>query len=325
MEIKKTIEKVPGGMMVVPLLFGAVIHTFWPKSAEFLGGFTGSFMTGTGAILFIFFFALGTGLDIRSTGRIARKGMTMLIAKVFLAALLGILASRILPVGGVTSGIFSGLSVLAIIASFNAINGGLLVALLTPLNRKIDVASYPFFSIQSGPFFTMITLGAAGLGQFPWKALLSTLIPYILGIFCGSLDPDMRKMFAPVAGTLVPFFAFTLGYSLDLSMIVRSVFTGIIMGLAVVFISGFVMWAADRFISGSDGLEGIAASSTAGAAVTVPATIAMMDKTYSATADSATAIVATSVIVTAILTPILTMWYYKRLIRTNRLEDQIKY
>lgn len=322
MQIKKAIEKVPGGMIVVPLLLGALVHTFFPNGAEYLGGFTGQFMGGTGVILFIFFFALGTGLDLRSTPRIARKGMTILLVKVLLAAGLGIFASRFLPVSGVQSGLFAGLSVLAIITTFNAVNGGLFVALMTPLNRKIDAASYPFFSIQSGPFFTMLTLGAAGLGSFPWQALVSTLIPYILGVTLGSLDKEIRKMFAPVAGALVPFFAFTLGNTLDLAMIARSGFTGILMGVGVVVITGAVMWVADKYIAGSDGLAGIASSSTAGAAVTVPATIAMMDKSYAATASSATAIVATSVIVTALLTPLATMWYYKYLVRHNALEDQ---
>lgn len=323
MRIKKSIEKIPGGMMVVPLLIGAIIHTLFPNSATSLGGMTGAYMGGTSVILFIFFFALGTGLDVRSTPRIARKGVTILLSKVIFAAILGIIASKFLPVNGVQSGLFKGLSVLAIIAAFNATNGGLLVALLEPLDRKIDVASYPFFSIESGPFFTMITLGAAGLGSFPWQALVSTLVPYVLGILLGTLDADIRKMFAPLAGPLVPFFAFTLGFSMNLGMIVESGFTGIVMGIAVVIFSGLVVWLADVYIGGSDGLAGLAASSTAGAAVTVPATIALADVTYQATATSATAIVATSVIVTAILTPMITMWYYKYLTRTNKLEVQV--
>ncbi|WP_054735556.1 2-keto-3-deoxygluconate permease [Lentilactobacillus parafarraginis] len=314
MKIKKNIEKIPGGMMVVPLVLGAIIHSIWPKADVTLTGVTGSFMIGTSVILFIFFFAVGTNINLKSSGKIAAKGVTLLLGKVILAALIAILMNLFLPKAGITTGIFSGLSVLAVLAAFNASNGGLYVALMTTIpDREVDVAAYPFFSIQSGPFFTMVTLGLAGIGAFPWPALVSTLVPFVLGMVLGGLDPDLKALFSPLQGALVPFFAFTIGYSLSLSMILKSGLVGILIGVAVVFISGYVLYLLDRYLVRSDGLAGWAASSTAGAAVSVPIVIAQMDSSFNATAGSATAIVATSVLVSAILTPMVTMMYYKRL------------
>ncbi|MEE5988541.1 2-keto-3-deoxygluconate permease [Ligilactobacillus equi] len=313
MKIKATIEKVPGGMMVLPLLLGATIHTLAPKSAESLGGITGAVMTGTPVLLFVFFFAIGVNINLKASGKIAAKGINILIGKILLAAILGIGLNQILPENQMMTGVLSGLSVLAVIAAFNAANGGLYAALMSSLpDRDVDVAAYPFFSIQSGPFFTMITLGIAGIGSFPWQALVSTLVPFVLGWLLGTLDPEIREMFSPVSGALIPFFAFSIGFSMDFHMIINSGLTGILVGLGVVLISGFILSTTDKLILKSDGVAGWAASSTAGAAVSVPPLIAEMDKTFAPVATSATAIVATSVIVTAILTPVMTMWAYKR-------------
>lgn len=300
--------------MVVPLVIGAIIHSIWPHADVALTGVTGSFMVGTSVTLFIFFFAVGTNINLKSSGKIAAKGLSLLFGKVILAALIAIVMNMFLPKQGITTGIFSGLSVLAVLASFNASNGGLYVALMTTIpDREVDVAAYPFFSIQSGPFFTMITLGLAGIGAFPWQALVSTLVPFILGMILGGLDPEMRKLFSPLQGGLVPFFAFSIGYSLSLDMIIKSGLVGILVGVASVFITGYVLYLLDRYLVRSDGLAGWAASSTAGAAISVPIVIAQMNPSFKSVAGSATAIVATSVLVSAILTPIVTMWYYKRL------------
>lgn len=322
MPIKKYIDKVPGGIMIVPLIIGTLVHTIWPKLDLELSGVTGSYMIGTSVLLFVFFFCIGTGINLKASGKIAAKGVTLLSVKVLLAALLGIIINMFLPIKGITTGIFAGFSTLAVIASFNAANGGLYTALMSTIpDREIDLAAYPFFSIQSGPFFTMLTLGIAGIGAFPWQALVSTLVPFALGMILGGLDPAIRKMYAPVGGALIPFFAFTIGYSMNFSMLIKSGLVGILMGIAVVLISGFVLCLSDRYIARSDGLAGWAASSTAGAAISVPVVIAQMDKHFAPVAASATAIVATCVLITAILTPVVTMWYYRRLKRQGKLKN----
>ena len=49
--IKRGIERIPGGMVIVPLTLGALIATFAPGTAGFFGSFTGALFTGALPIL----------------------------------------------------------------------------------------------------------------------------------------------------------------------------------------------------------------------------------------------------------------------------------
>src|SRR5216684_1637744 len=49
--IKRSIDRIPGGMMIVPLFFGAIIRTWAPGAPSFFGSFTGALFTGALTIL----------------------------------------------------------------------------------------------------------------------------------------------------------------------------------------------------------------------------------------------------------------------------------
>ena len=88
-------------------------------------------------------------------------------------------------------------------------------------------------------------------------------------------------------------------------------------GVTVVVVTGFVCILTDKLLGGS-GIAGAAASSTAGNSAAVPQAVALADKTYLPVAEAATVQVAASVIVTAILTPLLTSWWYKRVLSQSQ-------
>jgi 2-keto-3-deoxygluconate permease len=73
LKIKQTVERIPGGLMLVPLFLGALCHTFTPEAGKFFGSFTNGLITGTVPILSVWFFCMGTGIDIKSTGMVLRK------------------------------------------------------------------------------------------------------------------------------------------------------------------------------------------------------------------------------------------------------------
>ena len=305
--IKRAIESVPGGMMVVPLLVGALIATFFPDTPKFFGSFTGALFSGALTILAVFYVCMGASIDFRATPYIVKKGGTLLIVKVGVAVVLGLIFGRILGETPVAAGMFAGVSTLAIVAAMNDTNGGLYMALMGQYGRPRDVGAYTVMSLESGPFLTMITLGVAGLSAFPWQTLVGAILPLVVGMIIGNLDREMRDFLSRAVPVMIPFFAFALGAGLDLSKVWQAGLLGLGMGVAVVVVTGIPLFLADR-ITGGNGVAGVAAASTAGNAAAVPAIVAAANPAYADAARPATILVAACVVVTAILVPIVTAW-----------------
>ena len=92
MKIKKTIDRIPGGLMLVPLLLGACLHTFAPHSGKFLGSFTNALITGTLPILAVWFFCMGASISLKATPVVLRKSGVLVVTKVATAAIAGVIA-----------------------------------------------------------------------------------------------------------------------------------------------------------------------------------------------------------------------------------------
>ena len=72
--IKRTIERIPGGMMAAPLAAGAVIATVAPNTATFFGSFTGALFTGALPILAVFYLCLGATIRVEALPQVLRRG-----------------------------------------------------------------------------------------------------------------------------------------------------------------------------------------------------------------------------------------------------------
>ncbi|WP_156567770.1 2-keto-3-deoxygluconate transporter [Metakosakonia massiliensis] len=312
MQIKRAIEKIPGGMMLVPLFLGALCHTFSPGAGKYFGSFTNGMITGTVPILAVWFFCMGASIKLSATSTVLRKSGTLVVTKIAVAWIVAAVTSRLIPAHGVEAGFFVGLSTLALVASMDMTNGGLYASIMQQYGTKEEAGAFVLMSLESGPLMTMIILGTAGIASFEPHVFVGAVLPFLIGFALGNLDPELREFFTKAVQTLIPFFAFALGNTIDLSVIAQTGLLGILLGVAVIVITGIPLIIADKLIGGGDGTAGIAASSSAGAAVATPVLIAEMVPEFKAMAPAATALVATSVIVTSILVPILTsLWSRK--------------
>jgi 2-keto-3-deoxygluconate permease len=280
-------------------------------SATFFGSFTNGLFTGSLPILAVFYVCIGATISVSSLPKIVRRGGALMVAKISLGVAAGLLLGHLLGIQPIASGWFAGVSTLAVVAAINDTNGGLYMALMARYGDAEAAASYSVMALESGPFFTMLTLGVAGLSSFPWQTLIGAILPLCIGILLGNLDPELRTFLGQGAPVMIPFFAFALGATLDLHRVWQAGLVGLGLGLVIVLISGIVLVLVDR-LNGADGTAGIAAATTAGNAAAVPALVAAANPQYAAAAQSATVLVASSVVVTALLTPLLTAWWHGR-------------
>jgi len=297
--------------MVVPLTFGSLITTFAPNTAQVFGSFTGALFTGSIPLIAVFFICLGSTISLRALPRMLQRGGVMMVTKVGVGIVIGYVLGHSIGVLPIESGWLAGISTLAVVAAINDTNGGLYVALMEQYGRPEDAGAYCMMALESGPFFTMITLGAAGLSSFPWQTLVGAILPLFIGIALGNLDDEFRVLLGKAAPAIIPFFAFGLGATLNLKLIWQAGLLGIALGVSVIVVSGAFLFVADR-LTGGTGVAGIAASTTAGNAAVVPALVAAADPKYKPAAGPATVLVAASVIVSAFLAPLLSAWWEGR-------------
>ncbi len=343
MRIKATIERIPGGLMLVPLLLGATLNTLdqahvtWIEStlqalgaapaksghyellrigavaAEGVPSFSESlFKTGALTLIALFLFCVGSQMTVKVGARSLAKGALLTGTKFAAGTLTGLLIGRLSdPFHG-----FLGLSTLAIVAAMTNGNGGLFAALTGQYGNRSDVGALSVLSLNDGPFLTMIALGLLG-ERFPIVVFLGVLLPLAAGMVLGNLDGEVRTFLKPAERLLVPFFAFALGAGMNLAVFLQWNFLlgGAALGLMTLFVTGSTMWLALGLFGFRSRITAFAEASAAGNATATPAAIAAAAAAagspnaaaYREITGIATAQISIAVILTALLCPVAVM------------------
>ncbi|MGB8451405.1 MAG: 2-keto-3-deoxygluconate permease [Anaerocolumna sp.] len=313
MPLKKTLDKIPGGMMVVPLFLGVLTNTFFPQFLK-IGGFTTALFskTASSTILACFMFLIGSQIHFKLAPKAIKKGALLITGKFVVGAAIGILAGKIFGPAGVL-----GLSPLAILAALTNCNGGLYASLASQYGDETDVGAYALLSLKDGPFFTLVALGASGLAQIPVMSLVAVLVPIVIGMILGNIDPDMRAFLGSSKLLLIPFFSFPLGAGMNLETIVKAGGPGILLGVLAAFtgIGAYVLLKLFK----EEPIIGLATGSTAGNAVATPAAVAAADPALAAIAAAATAQVAAACVVSAVICPFVVTYAFK-ILQKNKLK-----
>lgn len=293
MNIKDTIEKVPGGLMVVPLLLGATLNTIDQLHIPFvmnflkalgtsptadgyyeflrIGGFSQELFKDSALVLIaLFLFCVGSQMNLKIGGAALKKGTLLTTSKYLTGLAVGMAFGFFFdPWTGIL-----GLSSLAIIAGMTNSNGGMYAALTGQYGNRSDVGGLSILSINDGPFFTLIALGMLGT-SFPVISFIAVLLPIGIGMLLGNLDPKIREFLKPGETLTIPFFAFALGAGMNLASFFNPevLAGGLVLALLTFVLTGGVGILVFKTFKERSFIAPIAEASTAGNAAATPAAI----------------------------------------------------
>ena len=295
-------NRIPGGLMLIPLVIGSLLGTYALGFLE-MGSFTTAlFQQSALPLIALLIFATGTQVTLKTSGPVAATAGVVLLCKSIIPATIVILLGQVVGIDGIL-----GVSILALLVAVDNSNGGLWLAFTGRYGDKRDRGAYIASALNDGPFFSMLFLGASGLADIPVSAMVAAVIPFLLGMLVGNLNPHWREILRPTPAIVIPFFALALGTGIDLNNIVKGGLSGLVVGIIVAPITGFFVYLGYRFLlrRGYRSGIGFAAGTTAGNAIATPAIIGLADPTFAPYVETATAQVAASVLVTAVMAPLI--------------------
>ena len=277
------------------------------------------FKGGQATLVGLFIFCSGATINVKQVGQPLYKGAVLTILKLIIGVVIGFVLNKLFgPVG------ILGLTPFAVISAVTNSNGAIYTALAKEFGDETDVGAIAVLSLNDGPFLTMIALGTTGLASIPLLSIVAAIVPLIIGMILGNLDPDFRDLLSKGLNMILPINGFVFGANMSLVTIVKAGVPGILLGVITVLSTGVLTYYLYSAIRRKPDPMGMAIGTVGGNAVATPAAVAMADPALEPYAEAATAQTAAAVVITAILTPILTGWFSKKAAKKIAAKEQAK-
>ena len=317
MKLVKLMNKIPGGIMVIPLLAGVIINTFIPDALQIGGATTGLLKDGTNCLMGLFLICCGASISFKQVGAPLYKGALLTVLKFVIGVAIGWGVQMVFGPEG-----FLGLTPVVLIAVLTNSSGSIYATLAARFGDSTDVGAVSVLSVNDGPFLTMVALGATGMSDIPFLTLLATILPIIIGVVWGNLDKDFKEMAEKALPFIIIFFSFVLGAGMSFITVIEAGVAGILLGILVLFFSGFLVNLIYCLILRKRTAVGAAVGTAAGNSVATPAAIAAADPSFAPYANAATAQCSAACVVTAILCPVMVAFLDKRI--KKKMEKEVK-
>ncbi len=310
----KFMRKIPGGLLLIPMLISALVNTFAPGFLGQFGGLTEALLTskGTGYVVGLVCFCSAAMLDLKSLGKVLKKQGVLLVVKIILC--LGFAAAFMAAFGlsGIDVGAFS-ISALGFTVAICSINPSIYLAMVSEYGVEQDKGAFGLAGLLCVPAFPIFVFSIIRGGSLDWMPILAVLIPILLGLLIGNLDKDLAKMFGGMVGSLTPFMGWSFGASINLIDAVKQGGLGGVVISAIYYLLMIpVILLVETKVLKESGISTLGMSSIAGLSISIPSIIAFATPDQVPYASTATAQIAFGVVLTSIITPIITQRYAKK-------------
>lgn len=314
MNILERVQKIPGGLMAVPMATAAIINTFMPSVLQLGNPLTATF-TSKGTMCVVGMMLVFTGIQIEPKQILLclRRGGILSGIKLIIGIISGILIIKVCGMDGV-----AGISTLAWVACLTSCNPGLYIALMNDCGDKIDKVNYVILNVIGLPFIPICILGFANGNGIDYKSIVATVLPLLIGMILGGLDVKIREFSKDGVNVLIPFMGFCLGANINLQLAVQSIGKGILLFLVYIIFNLIPLYLVDTKVLKQRGHSAAAMSCVAGLAMTVPSLMSEIDTSYLQYVNEANAQLAFAVVLSAILTP----WLVRKIV-VNKSSKEI--
>lgn len=303
-DIYKIYKKVPGGMMIVPMLIFAVINTIFPNLWTTLGDMSQAlFKGGTLAFAGLILFASGATMNVKQLGVALKRGGVLAIVKLLIGFGFGFLFMKLFGLEGV-----AGISGIAFVACITSANPGVFMGLIQDYGEQADMGNFALLNIITTPAIPIIVIAASSGMAFNAWTIVSVLLPFVLGMILGNLDPKFGKIYAATTPIALPFMGACFGSAINLVTAVKAGLPGLLLAVAYIVIHS-IMLIADKGINKRPGYCATAMCSVAGIALIVPT---MLGEAYAEYIAVAVPQIAMCIIITSIASPYITKWVVKK-------------
>lgn len=330
--IRKILQKVPGGRIIIPLVIGSIIVTISDAAGvKDPWGMVGSpsqylfSSRGISIVLGFMLFFTGTQIDVRKMKPMLFRGFPLLLVRLGIGYALSYLFFHFTKDVG---NVWIGISFVTFTSCLTSTNAGMFMGLVNPYGDDADYSYFGVLLLTALPAFPMLLIQGSQGGDADYMSMISILLPILFGMLLGNIDPSIRKVFERGNDVVIPFLGFQFGSAIRLGTAAQMIPQGLFLIACWYLLGVLPSFLVERYVMKRPGYISIACSAMAGVALSIPELVLERNlfDSFDATAlDNSLASLALVLVVTSVLCPILTEWNNKYYFKHHRAECESRF